>query len=204
MAFVVNQFRNRQSIILLLTAVLCGILVYILHAPYHTWNHEALGIDEQLADSIGTVFVILISFTINHFLSLGLYKDTTLGMRASIEHMEEKLTVEESITDSAARELGELPALTKLLIEQLNVITVETERSAFNIMERLQAIDGVINELMSTVSVSTHEGEAMIESGEKSINSNVELIQNLNRYIQERIAESDSCLLYTSPSPRDS
>ena len=192
MAFVVNQFRNRQSIILLLTAVLCGILVYILHAPYHTWNHEALGIDEQLADSIGTVFVILISFTINHFLSLGLYKDTTLGMRASIEHMEEKLTVEESITDSAARELGELPALTKLLIEQLNAITVETERSAFNIMERLQAIDGVINELMSTVSVSTHEGEAMIESGEKSINSNVELIQNLNRYIQERIAESDS------------
>jgi len=192
MIFEVNQFKKRQGIILLLTAVLCGISVYIWHAPFHRWNHEALGIDEQLADAIGTVAIILISFAINHFFSLGIYHDVTLGLRSSMKEMEQKLTIEESITNSAARELGELPSLTNLLIEQLHAITAETERSAFSIMERLQAIDGVINELMSTVTVSAHEGEAMIESGERSINSNVELIGNLNRYIQERIAESDA------------
>jgi len=192
MTLALKQFKNRQGLIVLLTAVVIGITVYFLHAPYHAWNHEALGIDEQLADAIGSIAIVLISFLINHFFSLGIFHDVTLGMRASLKQMEQKLTAEESITDSAARELGELPALTKLLIEQLHAITAETERSAFSIMERLQAIDGVINELMSTVTVSAHEGEVMIESGEKSINSNVELIQNLNRYIQERIAESDS------------
>jgi len=192
MTLALKQFKNRQGLIVLLTAVVFGITVYFLHAPYHAWNHEALGIDEQLADAIGSIAIVLISFLINHFFSLGIFHDVTLGMRASLKQMEQKLTAEESITDSAARELGELPALTKLLIEQLHAITAETERSAFSIMERLQAIDGVINELMSTVTVSAHEGEVMIESGEKSINSNVELIQNLNRYIQERIAESDS------------
>jgi methyl-accepting chemotaxis protein len=59
-------------------------------------------------------------------------------------------------------------------------------------MERLQAIDNVINELMSTVSVSAREGEAMILSGEKSIGSNVDLITNLNHYIQQRIDEFDA------------
>ena len=192
MAVVVKQFKNRQGFILLLTAAFCGMAVYLLHAPFHRWNHEALGIDEQLADTIGSIAIVFISYTIYHIFSLGIYKDNTLGMRASMKQIEQKLSAEESITDSAARELGELPALTKLLIEQLNAITAETERSAFSIMERLQAIDGVINELMSTVTVSTHEGEAMIESGEQSINSNVELIQNLNLYVQQRIAESDS------------
>ena len=192
MALEVEQFNKRQGIILLLTAILCGLSVYLLHAPFHRWNHEALGIDDPLADSIGTVVVILMGFMVKHILSIRIYNDAALGLKFSMQQMEQKLTVEESITDSAARELGELPALTKLLIEQLHAITTETERSACGIMERLQAIDGVINELMSTVTANTHEGEALIESGEKSIDANVELIRNLNRYIQERIAESDS------------
>ena len=56
-------------------------------------------------------------------------------------------------------------------------------------MEQLQAIDGVINELITTVTMGAKDADAMIQSGEKSIASNVELIANLNRYIQERISE---------------
>jgi methyl-accepting chemotaxis protein len=99
---------------------------------------------------------------------------------------------DEAIINSAASDLGDLPALTKLLNQQLHAITEDTERSAYGIMERLQAIDGVINELMATVTAGAKEAEVMIESGEKSVGSNVDLIANLNIYIQERFTEADA------------
>jgi methyl-accepting chemotaxis protein len=129
---------------------------------------------------------------VNNMVSVAIFKDVSLGMRAIEERLGQKLSGDEAIINSAANDLGELPALTKLLNDQLHAITEETERSAYNIMERLQAIDGVINELMSTVTASAREAEVMIESGEKSIGSNVDLIENLNQYIHERVTETEA------------
>jgi len=186
------HIRLRQLIITLVTAAICGIGVYLFHAPFHQWNHEALGISEQLADTLGTIAVVLLSFIVNSMVSVAVFKDVSLGMRAVQDQLDQKLSGDEGIINSAANDLGELPALTRLLNEQLHAITEETERSAYSIMERLQAIDGVINELMSTVTASAQEAEVMIQSGEKSIGSNVDLIANLNQYIQERMAESEA------------
>ena len=187
-----SQLKWRQLIVMLLTVAICAVGVYIWHSPYHQWNHEALGIDEQLADAIGTVAVILFSYMVNKMASIAMFKDATLGMRIVQEQLDQKVSGDEDIINSAANDLGELPALTRLLNQQLHAITEETERSAYAIMERLQAIDGVINELMATVTSSAEDAEVMIQSGEKSIDSNVGLIENLNRYIQERHIESDT------------
>jgi methyl-accepting chemotaxis protein len=123
---------------------------------------------------------------------MAMFKDAMLGMNTLGEQLDQKISSDEEIINSAASDLGELPTLTNLLNEQLHAITVETERSAYGILERLQSIDGVINDLMSTVTAGAKEEEVMIESGEKSIGSNVELIENLNRFIQERYAEFDA------------
>jgi methyl-accepting chemotaxis protein len=192
MSFDATKARKRQLIVALLTSVSCGLAVFALHVPFHDWLHSMVGMADIAADSLGTAFIVFISFLINNMVSKALFKDVALGKDIAQQELEQKVSGDDAIINNAASDLGDLPALTKILNEQLHAITVETERSAYGIMERLQAIDGVINELMSTVTTSAQEEEVMIESGEKSISSNVELIENLNRYIQERFTEFEA------------
>lgn len=187
-----TQVKQRQLLVALLTAATCAAGVYLLHVPFHDWLHEAAGMSDRTADSLGTFIVILLSFMINNMVSLAIFKDVTLGMRSVQQQIDQQLSSDEEIINSTASDLGELPVLTKLLNEQLHAITVETESSAYSIMERLQAIDGVINELLATVTASAREADVMIQSGEKSLGSNVALIENLNRYIQDRFTEFDA------------
>jgi len=136
--------------------------------------------------------VVLISYLFQLALSMTIFKDVTMGVQEHHEKLFNKLSGEENVIKIASNDLGELPALTKLLNDQLRAITEETERSAYSIMERLQAIDGVINELMSTVTSSAQESDAMIKEGESSLGSNVGLIENLNNYIMDRYSEFES------------
>jgi methyl-accepting chemotaxis protein len=187
-----NKLGQRQLTVAILTSVCCGLAVFLLHVPFHDWLHSLVGMQDLVADSLGTVLIVFASFMINNMVSKALFKDVALGMDLVQKELERKISGDDAIINSAASDLGDLPSLTKILNEQLHAITVETERSAYGIMERLQAIDGVINDLMSTITSGAKEEEIMIESGEKSIGSNVELIESLNRYIQERYTEFDA------------
>ncbi len=190
MSFEALKLCKRQLVLALLTSVSCGLMVFALHEPFHGILHVTAGMSDLAADSVGTVLIVFFSFIIGNIISMALFKDAMLGMAIAQKNLEQKISGGEAIISSAAKDLGDLPSLTKLLNEQLHAITVETERSAYGIMDRLQTIDGVINELMSTVTTSAHEGEVMIDAGEKCIGLNVDLIQNLNGYIQERHDES--------------
>ena len=187
-----TKIKQRQFIVALLTAAVCAVGVFLSHVLFHNWLQETVSISSWVADTTGTFAIVLLGFLIGNRASVALFKDDSLGMRAVQQQLDQKLSGDEELINSAVRDLGELPTLTNLLNEQLHAITVETERSAYGILERLQSIDGVINELMSTVTAGAKEEEVMIESGEKSISSNVELIANLNRYIQERYSEFDA------------
>lgn len=186
------KFKQRQLIIALLTAAFCAAGVFLLHGPFHDLLQQAVGMSSRVADTIGTTAVVLLGFLIGNRASVALFKDDALGMRTVQRQLDQKLSGNEELINSAVTDLGDLPTLTKLLNEQLHAITVETERSAYSILERLQSIDGVINDLMATVTAGAKEEEVMIDSGEKSVGSNVELIENLNRFIQERYAEFDA------------
>lgn len=187
-----SQVKQRQLIVALLTAASCAAGVYLLHEPFHDWLHAAAGMSDRIADSLGTIIIVLISFLINNMVSMAIFHDVSLGMSAVQQQLDQEISGDEAIINSAANDLDDLPALAKLLNQQLHAITEETERSAYGIMERLQAIDGVINELLSTVTAGAKEAEGMIQSGEKSVGSNVDLIANLNHYIQERFSEADA------------
>ena len=187
-----THINQRQMIVALLTAASCAGGVYLFYVPFHGWLLDAIGTTARDTDTVGTFFIVLFSFLVNNVVSMAIFRDVSLGMRAVQQQLNQKISGDEAILNSAATDLGDLPALTKLLNEQLHAITVETERSAYSIMERLQAIDGVINELMSTVSASAQEAEVMIQTGEKSVGSNVDLIENLNRYIHERVTETEA------------
>ncbi len=187
-----RQIKKRQFVVALLTAVTCAVGVYLLHVPFHELLHEVTGLSDQVTDAVGTLIIVLGSFAVNNMVSLAIFHDRLLGMRATQHELEQTVASYDEIIDSAAGDLDHLPSLTRLLNEQLHAITVDTERSAFNIVERLQAIDGVIDELVSTVTSGAKEAEEMIQSGEQTVSSNVELIENLNQYIQNRFVEFEA------------
>ncbi len=192
MALDASKIRKRQLVVASVTAIGSGLGVFLLHVPFHNWLHSAVGEADIAADSVGAVAIVIISFLINNMVSKVMFKDASLGMEVAKNELKLKLSGQENIINSAASDLGDLPALTKLLNEHLHSITVETERSAYSIMQRLQAVDGVISELMTTVTNSTKESEFMYDAGTKNINSNVSLIENLNKYIQDRYDETKS------------
>jgi methyl-accepting chemotaxis protein len=79
-----NQLKQRQWIIGLLTAAACGAGVYIFHTPFHYWLHDAMGMSDRVADSAGSITIVLISIIINNFISLVIFKDISLGLRAHL------------------------------------------------------------------------------------------------------------------------
>ncbi len=187
-----SQIMQRQFSVGLLTAATCAIGIYVIHSPVHTFLHEVVGHYEPLFDAVGGVIIVLISFVVHYAFSHVIYRDMQFGLEESQKRIQQKMAADDIIINSAADDLSELPKLIKLLNEQLHAITENTERSAFNIMERLQSIDGVINDLMNTVTASSRESEAMIENGEKNLTSNVQLIENLNQYINNRFVEFEA------------
>jgi len=183
------QINKRQLIVALLTALASAAgayLIFLLFRDY--WLHGPI----EVIFTIEAAIVALFSFVLSNIFSKAIYKDTSLGMRIVQGELGLKVSGGEDIIDQAASDLGELPALTNLLNEHLHAITVETESSAHGIMERLMSIDEVMNELMATVSNSAKEAEIMIQKGEKSIQSNVDLIETLNHFIQERYVEFEA------------
>lgn len=193
MSLEATQINRRQLIVALLTALTCAAGVYLLYVPFHVyWLHQPPVQADQMAFTSGAAFIALLSFIINNAVSRAIYKDSSLGMRAVQQQLDQTISSDENIINLTADDLSDLSGLAKLLNEQLHAITKETEQSAYDIMERLQAIDGLINELMSTVTISAEEADVMIQAGEKSVGSNVELIENLNSYIQERFTEFDA------------
>jgi methyl-accepting chemotaxis protein len=183
--------QKRQIVVALLTALTCAMGVFLLHVPFHDWLHEATGMSDRIADSVGTVGIVVISFFVSSMVSHVLYQDMLLGMNR-LKPFREGMDRYEEIIKATASDLAHLPKLTQLLNDQLQAITVETERSAFGIVARLQAIDSVIDELLATVAASSLEAGGMVESGVQNVNSNVELIENLNQYIQNRVVEFEA------------
>jgi chemotaxis regulatin CheY-phosphate phosphatase CheZ len=112
------------------------------------------------------IAAILIGFFVNHIYASAMYDEVSFRLNTSQQRFDQQISDSETVIDSAASDLGNLPALTKLLNDQLHLITVETERSAYGIMERLQAIDAVISQLMSSVSACAEENDAMIQASQ--------------------------------------
>jgi hypothetical protein len=77
-----KQLKHRQEIVGFLTAVACGAGVYLFHVPFHTLLLDDLNTSSRIVDSLGSFSVVLISVGINNIISLVIFKDISLGVRA--------------------------------------------------------------------------------------------------------------------------
>ena len=185
----VHRFQLRMLLLTLLVASACGAIIYYLYQPMHQALHWAVGADDRLHDALGSAFIIVVCTLFSHLVTRLLFNDMPTRLAAQAQVFETRLEAGDQVIEHAAADLDALPKLTGLLKHQLASISSQTESSAFAIMERLQAIDDVISQLMTLLSNSASEAESLAASGEQSIGSNVALIGNLNDYIRERLEE---------------
>jgi methyl-accepting chemotaxis protein len=184
-------FLGRQLLVGSVTVVGCGVGVYLINPFVNAQLHEIFGFSDQLSDTGGSAFVVLLALILYSAITKAIYKDLVFGMTLVNSGLDKQIVEKEQILERASEDLNDLPQLTTLLKGQLSAITHETEGSAFNIMNRLQAIDGIITELVGIVTTAANESEIMVADGEQSIQSNLALVDNLNSYIQDRINESE-------------
>jgi hypothetical protein len=65
--------------------------VYLFHVPFHTLLLEAVGTSARIADSVGSFTIVLIGVIINNFISLVIFKDVSLGIRADKQQLDPKI-----------------------------------------------------------------------------------------------------------------
>jgi methyl-accepting chemotaxis protein len=78
-----------------------------------------------------------------------------------------------------------------MLVSQLQSVTEQTEKAAFDITTRLQTIDEVVTDLQQFVSVANAESAGSLSDSEARVASNKTLIVHLENFVQQRIRESE-------------
>ena len=183
--------RRRQALIYLGVTVGAMATVFFFHGWFHDSFLPAIGIPSPWGDTIGSWVMLTSAYVGSLMVSRVIYKDTQAGLGGVAEHL--KRTNEARLMTAAeiSKELGEVPKFNDVVRGQLNTVVTETEAAAYNVVEQLNTIDGVIGDLSGFVVEITNESNDMMSSAEERINSNKSLITDLNHYIDQRIAEAE-------------
>ena len=177
---------RRAFAVAILVAAGAAITVFVLHEWFHRTFSPA-----PLADAIGTAVVVLASFLAQRLVSMAFYRDLTLGASTVAAGTEHKLDSLHLVANEISSELDQVHAYNEVVCSQLKATIEETEKAAFDIVERLQVIDAVVTQLDRFVTgTSDQTAELAQESGER-ITDNQGAIRRMGDYIQLRRHESE-------------
>ncbi|PKO87040.1 MAG: chemotaxis protein [Betaproteobacteria bacterium HGW-Betaproteobacteria-12] len=177
---------QRELSVALLVALAAATTVYFLH----DWYHRAF-VPAALADALGTVVIVIAAFLGNRLVSRAFYRDHMLGLSLLAEQGSSR---QESFLQVAGEVSGELQRVhdfNEVVRGQLNGVIAATEKAAFDIVERLQTIDGVVTSLDRFVNSSSDETAQMVRDSEGRIAQNQSIVARMDGYIQERLQESE-------------
>lgn len=100
----------------------------------------------------------------------------------------QELEIEERFkkASDSIRLQNEANSITKAHLED---IVKETDKAAFQVMERLQEIDGLMGDLLNAISSRTKESDDIRLSAQERLNENKALMDTLHVYINRRLTE---------------
>ncbi len=182
------QLRLLVSGAVVATAVF--VTVYFLNDWFHTTFLDALGFPYPLGDAIGSALIVIVAYVAQRAVSLAFYCDMMFGLANEQREIMTKFTDVETVGEEIARELNSVDSYNEVLRKQLNGVVQATEKAAYDIAERLQAIDRVVTELDNFVSETTKASSELAQSSENDIASNQAMIGRMESYIRKRIDEA--------------
>ena len=173
-------------------AVATGVFVavYFLNDWFTHTVLTGLGLPYPLGDALGSALIVIIAYVAQRAVSLAFYRDMMFGLANEQKEIMTKFSDVETVGEEIARELRSVANYNGVLRKQLGSIVQETEKAAYDITERLQAIDAVVTQLDNFVSDTTKASTALAASSENDIASNQAMIGRMESYIRKRIDEA--------------
>jgi methyl-accepting chemotaxis protein len=185
-----DQLFKRTLIATLVVAAGTFITVYLLNDWFHRVFIQGIGIDTPLSDALGSVIIIIVAIAAQHMVSKAFYRDVIFGIAHDAKQMLTKIIEVELVNEEVAKELTAVRAYNDVLRGQLNDITKETEKAAFDITERLLTIDTVVTKIDQYVANTASEAEQIAAHSQQEISGNQTLIMKMATYIRRRIDET--------------
>ena len=173
-------------------AVATGVFVavYFLNDWFTHTVLTSLGLPYPLGDALGSALIVIIAYVAQRAVSLAFYRDMMFGLANEQKEIMTKFSDVETVGEEIARELRSVANYNGVLRKQLGSIVQETEKAAYDITERLQAIDAVVTQLDNFVSDTTKASTELAASSENDIASNQAMIGRMESYIRKRIDEA--------------
>jgi methyl-accepting chemotaxis protein len=183
---------RRATLVSLAVGFIASFVVYFLNDWFHGVFLPGVGLGSSLGAALGSFLIVMVAFLGQRILSMLLFRDWILGMTKqgaeSTQHADNYIAAAEQVSG----ELKQVGTLNDVVRGQLNTIISETEQAAYDITSRLQAIDEIIGKLSHFVDSSTQETNDLVSASEARITQNRALIDKLDQYIAQRVAEAEA------------
>ena len=189
-----RTFGLRAMLVRLSAAIMISVLVYVFHAWYHDDLMRYLGLGNRLVDTAGTLVLLLVFAVLEGVISRVYFRDAYYGMQKTLEDQRPRCPADKICKRVALPELNAIEPFNKILVGQLNSVTEQTEKAAFDITTRLHTIDEVVTDLQRFVSEAASEAVGSVAESEAKVASNTALIERLDVFVRQRIttAEQDA------------
>ena len=188
----VNDLLKRTLLVALLVSVGAFTTVYLFNDWFHTVFTPWLGLGNPTTDALGSVIIVIVGFLGQRAVSLAFYKDLMFGMANEQKQVSSKVNDVETVGEEVAKELEGVRKYNDVLRQQLNGIIEATEKAAFDITNRLLAIDAVVTRLDGFVAQTAVDSSEIANNSEQNIAGNQALIGKMEIYIKRRIDEASS------------
>ena len=183
-----RQFALRSLMVRLGAAVLIALASFLLHDWYRNDVAGLLGLGERVLDTLAVLFLLLAFTGLRQAISFMFFRDRHFGMQKVIEDPRPYCPSNKVCKRIALPELNEIQPFNRILIGQLQSVTDQTEKAAFDITTRLHTIDEVVTDLQRFVSDASGEAVGSVAESEAKVAGNKALIERLDSFVQQRIA----------------
>jgi len=187
-----GQLLRRATLVFAIVALGAGLTVFFLHDWFHNDFLASFDIAQPFGDAVGTVIIVVVAYLAQRLVSIAFYRDMMFGLARNQEAFSSTNNNYQTVAEEVSKELAGVPAYNEVLCGQLHSIIQETEQAAYQITERLQAVDGVVTRLNDFVSQSSSESSQMVNESETRIANNQKLIVEMGQYIENRIQEAQT------------
>jgi methyl-accepting chemotaxis protein len=188
----VNNLLKRALLVALIVSIVTFITIYLFNGWWHKTLTPLLGLGDPTTDALGGVLIVIVAYLAQRAVSLAFYKDMMFGLSNEQKQVFNKVSDVETVGEEVAKELEGVRKYNEVLRGQLNGIIEATEKAAYDITNRLLAIDAVVTRLDTFVAQTAEDSTAIANNSEQNIAGNQALISKMEVYIKRRIDEASS------------
>lgn len=186
-----SSFLMRSTLVTVVIAFGAFVMVYLFNGWYHDTLLPMVGLSAAMGDALGSVILVIVASLSQRAVSWVFYQSMLFGSSNEEEH-ERKLAALHESNAAITKELLQVPSFNKVLRNQLKQVMDDTESAAYQMVERLQSIDVVVNRLDSFVKEVSATSDQIAADSESDIADNSLLIEKMETYIRTRIEDASS------------